>query len=120
MVHFCAVAGCSNRSDREFHLSYHRLPLKNNHVLKVWIHRIARKNLLLNESTRVCSRKLRSDEVPTLKLPTLPTQVTPMSSRRRLIRHTLPKHASKSTEPEWGVHYADAAVNTDLTVVTCG
>lgn len=39
------------------------------------------------------------------------------ASHRRLLRHALPKHASKSAEPESGVHYADAAVNTDL---TCG
>ena len=74
MVHFCAVPGCSNRSDRETHLSYHRLtlPLKNK-VLKEWIHKI-RTNL---PSTRVCSehfvrstgRMLRVDEVPSEKLP---------------------------------------------------
>jgi len=39
------------------------------------------------------------------------------ASHRQLIQHALPKHASKSAEPESGVHYADAAVNTDL---TCG
>ena len=124
MVHFCTVPGCSNRSDRESHLSYHRLPLKNNSVLKIWIHKIGRKNLPLNESTRVCSehfvnsrgRMLRSDEVPTLKLPTLPTQVTPTSSRRPLIRRPLPERASlKLSEPESGIQYADAAINTDLT-----
>ena len=119
MVHFCAVPGCSNRSDRESHLSYHRLPLKDSRVLKLWIHRIARKNLPLNESTRVCSkhfvnsrgRKLRPDEVPSLCLPVLPTQITPTSSRRQLIRHALPERTRKSAEPK----YADAAVNTDLT-----
>ena len=61
-------------------------------------------------------RMLRSDEVPTLKLPTLPMQVTPTSSRRPLIRHPLPECASlKLSEPESGVQYADAAINTDLT-----
>ena len=59
---------------------------------------------------------LRSDEVPTLKLPTLPTQVTPTSACRPLIRRALPERTSlKLSEPESGVQYADAAVNTDLT-----
>ena len=86
---------------------------------------IIRKNLPVNESTHVCSEhfvnsrdiKLRSDEVQTLNLPTLPPQVTPTSSCRPLIRHALSEGTSKSTELKSGVHYADAAVNTNLTCV---
>ena len=44
MVHVCCVPGCSNRSDREHHLSFFGLPLKKKKpVLKQWIHRIGRK-----------------------------------------------------------------------------
>ena len=78
MVHFCCVPGCSSRSDRDCDFTYHQLPLKKKGILKQWIHKIGRKELPLNEWTRVCSwhfvnskgRMLRPDEVPTLNLPT--------------------------------------------------
>ena len=77
MVHFCAVPGCANRSNRNTDVSYHSLPLKKKKLLKVWIHNIGRKNLPLNQSTKVCSnhfvnshgRRLQPNEVPTLNLP---------------------------------------------------
>ena len=58
-------------------LSYYHLPLKNKKLLKVWVHKIRRKNLLLNTNSRVCSihfenaggRCLRLDEYPTAHLP---------------------------------------------------
>ena len=85
MVHVCCVPGCSSRSNREINLSYYRLPLQNKKLLKQWIHKIGRSNLPLNCSTRVCSRhfinakgrKLRKDEVPSERLPILPTSTTP-------------------------------------------
>ena len=81
MVHCCSVPGCSNRSDRESHLSFFKLPLKNKALLKQWVHRIGRKNLPINPNTRVCSehfvqaagRLLQHDEVPSLRLPILST-----------------------------------------------
>ena len=84
MPQFCCVPGCSNHSDHETNLSFHRLSLKRKMILKNWIHKIGRKNLPLNDKTRICSehfvdsrgRMLRWDEVPSLKLPSLPTQVT--------------------------------------------
>ena len=77
MVHFCAVPGCSNRSNREVEVSYFKLPLNNKPLLKTWIHKIRWKNLPLNANTRICSdhfvsaakRKLRPDKFPTLGLP---------------------------------------------------
>jgi len=90
MVHFCAVPGCSNTSAKQVHLLFHRFPLKNKALLKVWIHKIGQKALPLNDNTRVCSehfenlvnRRLRVDEYPTLKLPRLPTGVTVVPKRR--------------------------------------
>lgn len=87
MVHVCVVPGCSNRSDREKDLSYHRLPLKNKQLLKVWIHKMGRKNLPVNESSRVCSshfinsanRRLTPDEYPTIDIPIF---TTPVSKRK--------------------------------------
>ena len=109
MVHFCAVPGCSNRSDRETHLTFHRLPLKRKELLKEWIHKIGRKNLPLNPSTRVCSehfvnsrgRMLRSDEVPSVNLPILPTRVSQPTPRRRLIRNTM-LYTDSSAQEESG------------------
>ena len=77
MVHFFCVPGCSNRSDHERQLSYYGLPLKNKKLLKEWIHKIVRKNLRLNSSTRICSehflnasgRLLRKSESPSQNFP---------------------------------------------------
>ena len=120
MVHFCAVPGCSNRSDRETHLSYHRLPLKNKKVLKEWIHKIRRTNLPLKESTRVCSehfvrskgRMPRVDEVPSEKLPVsrLQTSSLPPPPRRAIVRCSVPERSKMETQ----VEYSDIGVNTDL------
>ena len=79
MVHVCVVPGRSNRSDRETHLSYHCLPLKNRRLLKIWEHKIGRKNLPKTVHSRVCNehfinskgRILIRGEVPTLNLPKL-------------------------------------------------
>ena len=56
----------------------------------MWVHKIGRKALPLNENTRVCSehfensvnRRLRADEYPTLKLPRLATGATVVPKRR--------------------------------------
>ena len=44
MVRFC-VPGCSNRSDKESHLSYFGLPLKDKKLLKQWVHVIRHEHL---------------------------------------------------------------------------
>ena len=130
MVHFCCVPGCGNRSDRDCNFTYHRLPLKKKGILKQWIHKIGRKELPLNESTRICSRHfvnskghmLRPDEVSTLNLPTLATQVVVPSPRRPLVRHPVQGRTIEThivTEPaESPVPTCnDVGVNTDLTMV---
>jgi len=56
MVHFCSVPGCSNHSDRETQqgcISVYIL-LKRKKLVKIWVHKIGRKNLPIN-CTRVCS-----------------------------------------------------------------
>ena len=123
MIHFCAVLGCSNRSDRDSQVSYHCLPLRNKPLLKQWIHKIGRRNLLLNESTCVCSdhfvkswgRMLRLDEVPSLKLPVLPTQFVPSQPRKQILRSTLPEPSADKELSVSNVSYDDAATKTDLT-----
>lgn len=90
MVHCCCVPGCSSRSDRERHLSFFGLPLKNKSVLRQWVHLIGRKNLPINSHTRICSshfiqatgRLLRPDEVPSQNLPVLTTSASMLTPRR--------------------------------------
>ena len=90
MGQFCCIPGCSKRSERDKDVSFHRLPLYDKKLLKVWVHKIGRKNLSVNNSTRVCSRhfvgskghKLRPDEYPTLNLPILPMQVAQPRKRK--------------------------------------
>ena len=110
MVHFCCVPGCSNRSDRERQLSYYGLPLKNKKLLKEWIHKIGRKNLPLNSSTRICSehflnasgRLLRKSEAPSQNLP-LVRKNCPASKRKSPVKRiSLPSripayHRTEST-----------------------
>lgn len=99
MVHFCAVPGCSNDSIRRPELSFHRLPLMKKKLLKVWVHKIGRKNLPLNNNTRVCSehfvnsaqRRLRPDEYPSLKLPVLATSVTNPRKRKSPVKRSKPE-----------------------------
>ena len=84
MGRFCCVPGYSKRSEHNKDVSFHCLSLHNKKLLKVWTHKIGRKNLPVNASIRICSRhfvgskgrKLRPDEYPTLNLLILPTQAT--------------------------------------------
>ena len=90
MGRFCCIPGCSKRSEHNKDVSFHRLPLHDKKLLKVWVHKIGRKNLTFNNSTRVCSRyfvgskgrKLRPDEYPTVNLPILPMQVDQPQRRK--------------------------------------
>ena len=111
-------------TDGDANVSYHRLPLNKPSFLQQWIHKISRENLPIFDSTRVCSdhfvnskgRKLRPDEYPTLKLPSLPTQVYVPPPRRQLIRHSLPdKKRFKEGETESEILYSNAETNTEFT-----
>ena len=57
-MHFCVVPGCNNSSTNRRDLSFHRLPLKNKALLKLWVHKIGRRNLptvpLTSNLTRSC------------------------------------------------------------------
>ena len=126
MVHCCCVPGCSNRSDRERHLSFFRLPLTNKSLLKAWIHRIGRKNLPLNPNTRVCSehfhgatkRQLQADEYPTLRLPLLATTVK--TKQRKLPKERFfvePLHDGVSVSVANDPLNKDASTQTNNTLV---
>ena len=93
MVHCCCVPDCSSRSNRERHLSFFALPLKNKKLLRRWVQVIRRANLPLNRHTRICSkhfvnaegRRLYIGEVPSLLLPRPCTSSS--TSRRKPPRH---------------------------------
>ena len=122
MVHFCAVPGCSNRSNRDTRCSYFGLPLKKKSLLKVWIHKIGRRNLPLNPNTRICSdhfvsaegRRLRPDEYPTKNLPVISTQRTTSKPRKppkvRSIREASASSSDFSSEED--VEQVDVATQT--------
>ena len=119
-MNFCVVPGCSSRSNRERHLSFHSLPLSNKRMLKQWIRVIGRKNLPLNSSSRVCSRhfknsegrKLRSDEFPTENMPQIAIRVPSRAPRRP----PLSRHASSLTNDDTVLEEPrtkEVGVNTD-------
>ena len=89
MVITCVVPGRGSRSDRDHRLSFHLLPLKNKILLKKWLHQIGRKNVPLNNNSRVCSkhfkqlhkRTLRGDEFPTENLPVTNTSLNTHSEK---------------------------------------
>ena len=123
MVNTCAVPGCSSRSDRETHLSFHALPLSNKALLKRWVHQIGRTKLPINSSTRVCSRhfknshgrKLRCDECPTENLPQLATRVSTPTPRRPLIRrHNTPLRTEENGEEQQELQTRETGVDTDV------
>ncbi|XP_060761603.1 uncharacterized protein LOC132871453 [Neoarius graeffei] len=82
MVHFCAVFGCSNRSNRETGKRYYRLPAIKKNVNKElqmlqeqrrneWLKRIGREDLNLKTpekfpNTRICSEHFISGEPASL------------------------------------------------------
>lgn len=88
MVRFCCVPNCSSRSDRESHLSYFGLPLKEKMLLKQWVHI---KNLPLNRNMKICSehfvnacgRRLYPGKVPSLLLPTPSRTLSEGKARRK-------------------------------------
>ena len=103
MVHHCVVPYCTNSSISQPDLSFQRFLLNNKSLLKVWVHKMGRKNLALNSNSRVCCEhfvnsthwRFRIDEYPTLKLPKLPMQVKPARKRRSPKKQVLePQSAS--------------------------
>ena len=122
MVNTCVVPGCGSRSDRDHHLSFHLLPLKNKSLLKQWLHQIGRNNIPLNNNSRVCSkhfkqshkRLLRCDEYPTENLPQLATQISTPTPRRPLVRRQF--FIDKRTEDDGDDERKtqDVGINTDL------
>ena len=124
MVHVCVVPGCSNRLDREKNLSFHCLPLKNKTLLWTWIHKIGRKNLPLNNNSRLCSahfvsstrRYLRPDEYPTLNLPVLTTPVRKRKSpkKRKLCTDTINSSNDDSACSLVAFQCEESGIQTDI------
>ena len=107
-------------------LYFHHLLPKNKPLLKVWVHKIGRKKLPINDSSRVYSdhfvnsvgRLQRKDEHPTIKLHTLPTQVIykpRKPPKERYIAATLSEFEQSSSDEHEVVTISDASINTDIT-----
>lgn len=121
MVHFCAVPGCSNRSNRNTSVSYYALPLKNKKLLKIWIHKIGRNNLPINASTRICSdhfvnaagRRLQPDEYSSVNIPilsTTPCQVKPRKPPTSRPVEPTDETPSEESDEEVPLQVADVGV----------
>lgn len=55
MPHYCIVPQCNNSSAKCPELSFYRLPLQNENLLKKWLVNIRRQNTPVTEYSRVCS-----------------------------------------------------------------
>ena len=128
MVNTCVVPGCGSRSDRDHHLPFHLLPLKNKSLLKKWLHQIGQKNVPLNNNSRVCSkhfkhshkRLLRYDEYPPENLPQLATRISTPTPRRSLVRRQLfteKRTEDAGDESDDQGRTQDVGINTDLPVL---
>lgn len=77
---------CKNRSGTPG-ISFHRLPLNKPQLLKEWIRKIRRENILLNKYSRVCSahfaggKKSSVNDIPTIFAWTPPTRPSPKPRR---------------------------------------
>ena len=80
MVPCCCVPECSARSDRELHLSFFSLSLKNKKLLKRWVHAIGHKKPPLNPHTRICSKHFVNAEGRCLYLSEVPSLFLPRTS----------------------------------------
>ena len=89
---YCIAFGCKNRSE-DYHcdISFFRLPLKNQQLLKQWLIKLQLKDPPLKETSRICSehftedcfeRDLKAELMPgtkskrTLKVDAVPTVFT--------------------------------------------
>ena len=58
MPYYCIVPMCTNISGTPC-ISFHRLPLNNPELLKIWLIKIRRENSPVNEHSRVCSEHFK-------------------------------------------------------------
>ena len=94
MPHHCIVPGCTNNSSMSG-LSFHRLPLHNENLLKKWLVNIKRVNTPVNEYSRVCSehfeggKKKGKDDIPTIFawLKTTKARHAPKNVKIQLVHH---------------------------------
>ena len=96
-----------NQSNREEHLSYFGLPLTNQDLLRIWVHKIGRTSLAQNKSTWIFSdhfipaakSKLRPYKYPTQNLLTT-SHTTPARPRKPPQPRTVPEPSNESESDE--------------------
>ena len=89
-------------------ISFHRLPLKNPELLKIWLIKIRRENAPVNEHSRVCSehfkdgKKQGKDDIPVVFAWTKPSRPPPKS------RHTVTGTDVASEDVEYNAPVEDS------------
>ena len=106
MPHYCIVPMCTNVSGTPG-ISFHRLPLKNPVLLKIWLIKIRRENAPVNEHSRICSehfkdgKKQGKDDIPVVCAWTKPSRPPPKS------RHTVTGTDVASEDVEYNAPVED-------------
>ena len=90
MVNVCCVKGCKSRSDCNKDLAFYHIT-KNSELRKKWLKGIKQPNLVVHDSTRICSahfpnhRKTSDTDIPSKKH-TRPRPLPQQSVPRRVVR----------------------------------
>ncbi|GIY27456.1 THAP domain-containing protein 1 [Caerostris darwini] len=61
MVNSCSAHGCKNRNTKGGNLTFHRFPLNNKHLLKLWLYQIKRGNWEPSKYSVICSEHFTKD-----------------------------------------------------------
>ncbi|KAG8191483.1 hypothetical protein JTE90_020731 [Oedothorax gibbosus] len=61
MVNSCSANGCKNRNTKGGTLTFHRFPLNNKHMLKLWLYQIKRGSWEPSKYSVICSEHFTED-----------------------------------------------------------
>ncbi|GBM64147.1 THAP domain-containing protein 1 [Araneus ventricosus] len=61
MVNSCSANGCKNRNTKGGSLTFHRFPLNNKHLLKLWLYQLKRGNWEPSKYSVICSEHFAKD-----------------------------------------------------------
>ncbi|CAL1268074.1 unnamed protein product [Larinioides sclopetarius] len=61
MVNSCSANGCKNRNTKGGSLTFHRFPLNNKHLLKLWLYQLKRGNWEPSKYSVICSEHFTKD-----------------------------------------------------------
>ncbi|XP_015928050.1 THAP domain-containing protein 1 [Parasteatoda tepidariorum] len=61
MVNSCSAVGCKNKNTKGTNITFHRFPLNNQHLLKLWLYQIKRGNWEPSKYSVLCSEHFTED-----------------------------------------------------------